>query len=340
MIDACVDARAAFLEKLGIRGPLRIEAIGHGRNSRVERVANDEGEWILKHYHSAGPQSRDRLGIEYGFLEYLNAQGIAHVARPVGFDRAARLALYSKLDGQRLTRVTDDYIRQAAAFIGAINAQASSEQARALPRAADACATWDDHLLLARARMMQFRSLSPESDVELGAYRWIAEQLAPTWRAIDTSLQRRASAAADAMPILSPSDFGFHNTLDDGGALSFVDFEYAGWDDPTKLACDFLCQPEIPVDCAQGMLFVDLIAQHLGLDKAWPERVALLLPIHRLKWCCILLNEFRAEHRARREHAGAATQDMLAAQFEKARRYYAEHLENIQERLSTPHGLH
>lgn len=340
MIEACVDARAAFLEKLGIRGPLRIEAIGHGRNSRVERVANDEGEWILKHYHSAGPQSRDRLGVEYGFLEYLNAQGIAQVARPIGLDRAAHLALYTKLDGRRVARVTVDHIRQAAAFIGAINAQASSGQARALPRAADACATWDDHLRLARSRMARFKSLSPKSDVERSAHIWIAEQLAPTWRAIDTWLQRHASAAADATPILSPSDFGFHNTLDDGGVLSFVDFEYAGWDDPAKLACDFLCQPEIPVDPTQGASFVELVARNLDLDKAWTERVALLLPIHRLKWCCILLNEFRSEHRARREHAGAASQDMLAAQFSKARRYYAEHLEHIQERLSTQHGLH
>ncbi|MGN6579990.1 MAG: phosphotransferase [Bordetella sp.] len=340
MIDACVDARAAFLEKLGIHGPMRIEAIGHGRNSRVERIANDEGEWILKHYHAAGPQSHDRLGAEYGFLEYLNAQGIARVARPVGLDRSAHLALYTKLDGRRMTRATDDHIRQAAAFIGAINANASSEQARALPSAADACATWDDHLRLARARMAQFKSLSPKSDIERSAHRWIAERLAPTWRAIDTSLHAHASASADATPILSPSDFGFHNTLDDGGALSFVDFEYAGWDDPAKLACDFLCQPEIPVDPAQGALFVDLVAQHLGLDKAWTERVALLLPIHRLKWCCILLNEFRAEHRARREHAGVATQDILEAQYAKARRYYADHLENIHEQLSTQHGLH
>ena len=340
MMQAGVDIRVAFLEKLGIRGPMRIEAISHGRNSRVERVASDQGEWILKHYYSAGPQSHDRLGAEYGFLQYLDAQGIAHVARPAGFDHAAHLALYTKLDGRRVTCVTDDHIRQAAAFIGAINANATCEQARALPRAADACTTWDDHLRLARARMARFKSLSPESDVELGAYRWIAERLAPAWRAIDTSLQRHASTAADAVPILSPSDFGFHNTLDDGGVLSFVDFEYAGWDDPAKLACDFLCQPEIPVDSKQGLLFVGLVAQHLGLDKTWADRVAALLPIHRLKWCCILLNEFRTEHRARREHAGVATQDMLAAQFAKARCYYAEHLENIQEQLSTQHGLH
>ena len=44
--------------------------------------------------------------------------------------------------------------------------------------------------------------------------------------------------------ILSPSDFGFHNTLlASDGALKFFDFEYAGWDDPAKTAADFLRQP-------------------------------------------------------------------------------------------------
>ena len=34
---------------------------------------------------------------------------------------------------------------------------------------------------------------------------------------------------------LSPSDFGFHNALLEAtGKLRFVDFEYAGWDDPAK----------------------------------------------------------------------------------------------------------
>src|SRR5690606_1492036 len=41
--------------------------------------------------------------------------------------------------------------------------------------------------------------------------------------------------------LLSPSDFGFHNMLRrDDGSLAFIDFEYFGWDDPAKLAADFL----------------------------------------------------------------------------------------------------
>ena len=42
------------------------------------------------------------------------------------------------------------------------------------------------------------------------------------------------------------SDFGFHNALiDESGTVYLLDFEYAGWDDPAKLVCDFSNQPDM-----------------------------------------------------------------------------------------------
>jgi len=43
--------------------------------------------------------------------------------------------------------------------------------------------------------------------------------------------------------ILSPSDFGLHNTISEKKKLYFLDFEYFGWDDPIKLICDFFWHP-------------------------------------------------------------------------------------------------
>ena len=41
--------------------------------------------------------------------------------------------------------------------------------------------------------------------------------------------------------ILSPSDFGFHNSLMTiNGSLTFIDFDYFDWDDPVKLTADFI----------------------------------------------------------------------------------------------------
>ena len=125
--------------------------------------------------------------------------------------------------------------------------------------------------------------------------------------------------------ILSPSDFGFHNVLEHDGELFFVDFEYAGWDDGIKLLCDFSCQPELPVTNAQARQFCEIVERNLTIPLLM-ERVIMLTPLHRLKWCCILLNEYLPGGRDRRVHSGLRTPGLREAQLVKARKYFDQHL--------------
>ena len=57
--------------------------------------------------------------------------------------------------------------------------------------------------------------------------------------------------------ILSQSDVGFHNIICKKNKLYFIDFEYAGWDDPGKLFCDLLIQPDhnVPLDYIKTLTF-------------------------------------------------------------------------------------
>jgi hypothetical protein len=163
----------------------------------------------------------------------------------------------------------------------------------------------------------------------LAAKQLLVGQLWPTYQRLEQQLQANWPAEELGRPleldqrILSPSDFGFHNMLEADGTLAFLDFEYAGWDDPAKLICDFASQPQCPVSRAQAEAF----GAQLG---AWlpgaQGRAALLLPLHRLKWCCILLNEFRAQDRQRRYHAGDDQAERLETQFYKAQVYFDQHL--------------
>lgn len=93
--------------------------------------------------------------------------------------------------------------------------------------------------------------------------------------------------------IISPSDFGFHNALiTEDGSICFLDFEYAGWDDPAKLINDFFFQPAIPVDLAHYDDFACQITQTLAHPKECLERAQVLRPLFGLRWCCIFLNPF------------------------------------------------
>jgi hypothetical protein len=105
---------------------------------------------------------------------------------------------------------------------------------------------------------------------------------------------------------LSPSDFGFHNTIRSGdGRLRFFDFEYAGWDDPAKTICDFFCQPAVPVPNEWLPAFLQEIGGAFpGGELA--ERVALLLHVYQTKWCCIMLNDFLPAGNQRRAFSNPA----------------------------------
>ena len=122
---------------------------------------------------------------------------------------------------------------------------------------------------------------------------------------------------------LSPSDFGFHNAiLAADGRLRFFDFEYAGWDDPAKLICDFFCQPELSVNQEHWKFFVEQLILAVSADAALRDRALLLLPAYRVKWCCIILNEFLGAGRDRRTFSmgeeSAASRKSI--QLNKARR--------------------
>ena len=123
---------------------------------------------------------------------------------------------------------------------------------------------------------------------------------------------------------LSPSDFGFHNVLRVDGSLFFVDFEYAGWDDPAKLICDFGCHPEIPVSDEYLQALKNSFYPYLENAENSIHRSEILMPLYRLKWCCIMLNEFTSVGRARRKFAGEIFD--FENQFQKSKTYFNKYL--------------
>jgi hypothetical protein len=161
------------------------------------------------------------------------------------------------------------------------------------------------------------------------ARAFIGNRLAPAWEKMKSSIAVQAAAKGIALTdpvareIVSPSDFGFHNSLiDSDGRASFLDFEYAGRDDPAKLICDFFCQPELPVPLTSHAGFVDDLASGLGLDELDLWRARLLLGAYRVKWVCIMCNEFTALGARRRAFASPEDLDARAVkQLRAAERY-------------------
>jgi hypothetical protein len=92
------------------------------------------------------------------------------------------------------------------------------------------------------------------------------------------------------------------------------------------MVCDFFCQPRVPVPMHHLETFVERVGATVRDVGAYRQRVEILLPIYRVKWCCILLNEFLPAGGDRRRFAGQLGDpyQRKVEQLKKARRASAE----------------
>ena len=326
--------RAAVAAMLPTSPPeiLRIEPMAGGRNNRVYRVDGgpETPAYVLKRYFRNPGDPRDRFGTERAFYRWIQSRDIQRTPEPIGFDEDRRLALFRFAPGRKLRpgEVEAVHVEQAVAFVAELNSRRDAAATAELPVASESCFTVGEHLERVAGRVDRLATIEPATPVDRDAARFVRERLQPTWSSIRASRLAKLDGSADSpLPphrrCASPSDFGFHNALlADDGTLRFLDFEYAGWDDPAKLVGDFFCQPQVPVGTEHWDRVVEPLGKVLGWGSDLGLRARLLLPVYRLKWCCILLNEFLPTDASRRAFAAgtSADDDRKAAQLEKARR--------------------
>ena len=327
--DGLLALAATLIDHAGFQRPRSLTRLAGGRNNQVFRIDTAAGApLILKRYFSDPRDARDRLTAEWDFLERAWSDGVRAIPQPLAKDGSAQAALYGFAPGRKLeaAELTEAHIEAAADFILAINARRHAN----LAPASDACFSISDHLNLVERRLLRLAALDPRAPRVAEAEHFVFATLRPIWEAVRESAAREVHALGldpyleltESECWLSPSDFGFHNALaDDGGRLVFLDFEYAGRDDPAKLVMDFLCQPQVPVPSQYRGRFL----ARLGLDDHARARCHTLLDTCRVKWACILLNDFLPVGGARR--AFAETNDRqarCATQLEKAKAMLSE----------------
>jgi len=313
---------------------LKIEACAGGGNNRVFIVHAGGERVVAKWYFRHPSDTRDRLAAEYAFLEYAIGCGVRSVPRPLRCDAGRGLALYEFVEGQRVPAqdVGARHVDAAAEFFLAINAPAFRPAAARLPLASEACFAIEEHLALVDARMARLDGIDGTAPVDVEA-RSFVERLRETWSVIRDGVSRAVAAgeagageaSLDASSrCISPSDFGFHNALErPDGSLCFLDFEYAGRDDPAKMAGDFFAHPAVQVPASFKDRFIARTMAFAPDPSMLAARTRLLEPVFRTKWCCIMLNEFLPDAARRRQFAtpDADAQAGRRIQLDKARRH-------------------
>ena len=290
------ETASSLLARIGKPAPQCVLPLPGGRNNRVWRVDCSSESFLLKSYFWSESDPRDRLGQEWAFLEFLRSIGSCKAPEPLAKDAPSRFALLEFIAGNPPQEITEYDILDAARFFAEMYSQ--RELGKNLPPVSEACFSIQAHLETTAARIDRLHQIQSTSEDHEKAVIFIRDTLLPLWQELRKRIKALPDSArheilAPSERCLSPSDFGFHNALrQSDGTLRYVDFEYAGWDDPAKTLIDFTNQPDRLLPESLAALFLEKTIPLFRNPYALHRRLALLTPLYQLKWACICLNAF------------------------------------------------
>ena len=340
-----------LLKKAGLEFSFNLTPLATGRNNRVFKVDLGEEKYLLKVYFQNDTDLRNRLENEFSFVSFAWDQGICAVPKPIAFDRENSLGLYEFINGKKLVpgSITKDFVHQALQFYDGLNQKKNEPAAQNLVNASEACFNIADHLNCVDFRIQRLKNIQVYDEVSAQAHDFIKRHICVKWEMVKDLIRQKVDQLS--LPwrqnivsedrCLSPSDFGFHNAiLEKNNTLRFIDFEYAGWDDPAKLVCDFFCQPEVPLPLTYFKTVAEFIAKQSPDPSDLRLRINLLFQVYHLKWCAIILNDFLPVGNARRQFASQKNvKDRKVKQLKKVRSYFTNCPENLSI-MGEAHGIY
>ena len=316
-----------FINKLNFIIINQIKTVKSGKNSKIYKINTDKKKIILKSYYG---KKNLRIRKEFQFYKYLNQTNIDNVVTPIAFDFKNNLVALPYIVGNKIHKVQNKHIIQLSNFINKINQK--NIYSRKIGLAVEGINNRKNHITICQKRINKLKLVDKKSAIKKKLYFFLREKIIPTFKILKNKINDKKILCQSKYKlykkdmIISPSDFGFHNVIESKKKIFFFDFEYGGYDDPVKLICDFYCQPNQKVSIKQKEKFKKMIIKKYKNYKQLDYLISELLPIHHLKWCCIILNEFIPSKLSIRKHAGQLKNDVLQSQLIKAKNYFNHYL--------------
>lgn len=339
------DLAAKMLKRVGVRA----KRLDRGRNSQVF-VLESGGETprhVVKFYFRHPADPRDRLETEFTSFSFLWGQGIASIPRPVAVNREGSCAIYELIEGDKIlpADITTEDIKYAVNFLADLKRLNNTARSSPIAPASDACFSISAIVAGIERRLDRLTKIRPKGQEyeELGSFlredfkpflgiltQWAKEQCSRKRIFFDSEVSWEERT-------LSPSDFGFHNAIRARDQrIVFLDFEYFGWDDPSKMVVDFLLHPAMSLSESMKKCFARGMLDVFKENERLIDRIRVVYPLHGLKWCAILLNEFIPNDFSRRSFAAGNPLDpsqVRRQQLLKAKGLYRTIKETYQQNI-------
>lgn len=304
---------------------IKISPLCEGGNNRLYRVETPVGNYVLKCYFQHPGDTRNRLDAEFTFASFAWRNGIHCIPEPLCRNDSKFCALFGLVEGKPLSpgNIGADEISLALNFFLDLNALRTRSEALTLANASESCFTLQEHICRIDQRFDRLRTITTSDELNRQCLEFVKNPLTTAWMQIRHKIESSVNYSTDVPlrptdRVISPSDFGFHNAIMTETGLIFLDFEYAGWDDPAKVLGDFFSQVAIPVPTEFFEWVANAISETTSESENMLLRIRLLLPLYRIKWCCIILNDFLLIDGARREFAQGGVSERKINQLKKA----------------------
>lgn len=307
-----------------------LQPVYTGVNSRLYKLKCENDVFAIKQYYQRLTHDKQsRINREIKALTFMKENGIDCVPSPIGIQEETNIAVFEWIEGHAIDKPTTDDIDQVVAFVEQLRTLSKAHNAETLPLATEACLSGKELATQIRNRIKKLTESCKEDYPEVANF--LTSELSESLKTLSESAQagyKRLGRGFDndikkSECILSPSDFGFHNALKtNDGNLTFVDFEYFGWDDPIKLIADFLLHPGMDLTIELKKYYASAMSNVMSAEKDLPERLGLLFPLYGLRWCTIILNAFLPDYLTGNRAQMNNPKEFRTQQFEKSRNLF------------------
>lgn len=286
------DAEATLGTKI-----VKYEKSSGGINSSLLKARNaDHEKFAIKIYpYPTRTDKRDRIGNEAKFYTHLEKRNIRNTPKLLFFNKELQYSVLTWIDGKPVKKLNDENIVEIASFIKQINKPYNQDIS--LPPASDAVGNIATLIKSIENRLDKISSKSAKNKLEESIQHWIKRFLSPYTKNTIEKLWQEAEqpwwTEEKMNTYASPSDVGIHNTFLLNHKLYFLDFEYAGMDDLSKLVADWVLQPNYIFKANQESLLINqLLNNFKDHSDYWLMRYKSIKALCVAKWLMIMLRQY------------------------------------------------
>lgn len=290
-----------------------------GINSMIIKILHPENELsALKIYPQFKDDKRNRLKNENILLKFFEFNEINNCPKLKYSDSENNFSLLSWIEGGKIKNINEINLEKISDFFNSIN-NPKLKRLKNIPYASEANfslkGTQELILQITNKKKFEITDLPFNIDFRNWFVNDFVNEIVNTSRELEENYLYYDQNYKD-QKIISQSDVGFHNILVKNKKLFFIDFEYAGWDNPMKFISDWILQPDSFFLQKKSLEYFQPLVKGLIKDINWKKNIKPYLLLYRLRWCLIISNKIFKQNKYHSKEQNEV--------FTKLRKYYLE----------------